>query len=391
MRLVVSILLSTIGGVGVWSYVVVLPTVQAEFGIARASASLPYTLITVGFAIGGVLMGRLADRVGVVVPLIIGAAGLGLGYTAAALASSFWLVAIAHGVLIGMFGTASSFGPLMADVSHWFVRRRGLAVSLAASGNYVAGAVWPPIVQHFTETVGWRQTYIGVGIFCFVAMIPLALLLRRRRVTNQAEEAAQPVALQNSLGISPTTLQILLAVASFSCCVAMSMPQVHIVAYCGDLGYGIERGAQMLSLMLGLGIVSRVTSGFVADRLGGIATLLIGSVMQALALTLYLGFSGLGSLFVISGIFGLFQGGIVPSYAIIIREYFSPREAATRVGVVLMTSLFGMAFGGWVSGVIFDLTGSYTAAFANGLAWNLWHLALALWLLMRRGPRPQFA
>jgi MFS family permease len=376
--------------VGVWSYVVVLPTVQAEFGLARASASLPYTLITIGFAIGGVLMGRLSDRVGVVIPLIIGAGGLGFGYIAAGLATTFWQVAIAHGLVIGLLGSSASFGPLMADVSHWFVRRRGLAVSLAASGNYVAGAVWPPIIQHFTETVGWRQTYIGIGIFCLVAVIPLALLLRRR-APHQADDASRTAAAPASLGMSPNTLQILLAIASFSCCVAMSMPQVHIVAYCGDLGYGIERGAQMLSLMLGLGIVSRVASGFVADRLGGVATLLIGSVMQALALTLYLGFSGLGSLFVISGIFGLFQGGIVPSYAIIIREYFSPREAATRVGVVLMASLFGMAFGGWVSGVIFDLTGSYTAAFANGLAWNLWHLSLALWLLMRRGPRPQFA
>jgi MFS family permease len=391
MRLVVSMLLSTIGGVGVWSYVVVLPTVQAEFGIARADASLPYTLITIGFAVGGVLMGRLADRVGIVVPLIIGGLGLGAGYVAVGFATTFWQVAVLHGVLIGMLGTSASFGPLMADVSHWFVRRRGLAVSLAASGNYLAGAIWPPVVQHFVETAGWRAAYIGIGIFCFVTMAPLALLLRRRRSEHQAVAATASASARSALGLSPNTLQMLLSIASFSCCVAMSMPQVHIVAYCGDLGYGVARGAEMLSLMLGLGIVSRIASGFVADRLGGIATLLIGSLMQATALTLYLGFSGLGSLFVISGLFGLFQGGIVPSYAIIVREYFPPAEAGTRVGVVLMASLFGMAFGGWVSGVIFDLTGSYAAAFANGLAWNLWHLALALWLLMRRGPRPQFA
>jgi MFS family permease len=391
MRLVVSMLLSTIGGVGVWSYVVVLPTVQAEFGIARADASLPYTLITIGFAVGGVLMGRLADRVGIVVPLIIGGLGLGAGYVAVGFATTFWQVAVLHGVLIGMLGTSASFGPLMADVSHWFVRRRGLAVSLAASGNYLAGAIWPPVVQHFVETAGWRAAYIGIGIFCFVTMAPLALLLRRRRSEHQAVAATASASARSALGLSPNTLQMLLSIASFSCCVAMSMPQVHIVAYCGDLGYGVARGAEMLSLMLGLGIVSRIASGFVADRLGGIATLLIGSLMQATALTLYLGFSGLGSLFVISGLFGLFQGGIVPSYAIIVREYFPPAEAGTRVGVVLMASLFGMAFGGWISGVIFDLTGSYAAAFANGLAWNLWHLALALWLLMRRGPRPQFA
>ena len=189
--------------------------------------------------------------------------------------------------------------------------------------------------------------------------------------------------MQDSLGLSPNALQGILCVAGLACCVAMSMPQVHIVAYGGDLGYGVARGAEMLSLMMAFGIVSRVGSGFIADRVGGLRTLLLGSALQGVALVLYALFDGLTSLYVISALFGLFQGGIVPSYAIIVREYFSPREAATRLGIILMATLFGMAFGGWMSGVIFDYTGSYRAAFLNGIAWNALNVAIALWLIAR--------
>ena len=180
---------------------------------------------------------------------------------------------------------------------------------------------------------------------------------------------------------------VLLCVAGIACCVAMSMPQVHIVAYCGDLGYGPARGAEMLSMMLGFGLISRIAGGFIADRIGGVATLLISSVLQGVALFLYLLFDGLVSLYVISALFGLFQGGIVPMYAIIVREYFAPQEAGTRLGVVLMATLVGMALGGWMSGVIFDLTGSYQAAFLNGLGWNLVNVSIMLWLLLRAGRR----
>jgi len=188
---------------------------------------------------------------------------------------------------------------------------------------------------------------------------------------------------QGTLGLSPNALMALLALAGVACCVAMSMPQVHIVAYCGDLGYGVARGAEMLSLMLGFGIVSRVASGFVADRIGGVATLLIGSVLQGVALLLYLLFDGLASLYVISALFGLFQGGIVPMYAVIVRAYFPPRLTGTLVGIVIMATIAGMALGGWLSGAIFDHTGSYWQAFAHGLAWNLLNGTIAVFLLMR--------
>jgi len=391
LRLGVAVLLGTIGGVGMWSVVVALPTIQADFGVARADASLPYTLAMLGFAGGGVLMGRLADRFGIAVPLALGTLALGLGYLAVGYSSTLWQVAIAHGLLIG-FGCSATFGPLIADISHWFVRRRGIAVAVAASGNYLAGTLWPPVVQHFIAAQGWRATHIGIGAFVLVSMLPLTYFLRRRMAAHHTEAASQSAARrQAGLPFSAVTLQVLLCIAGLACCVAMSMPQVHIVAYCGDLGYGAARGAEMLSLMLGFGIVSRIASGFIADRIGGVRTLLLGSVLQGTALFLYLFFDGLASLYVISALFGLFQGGIVPSYAIIVREYFSPREAGTRVGLVLMATLIGMALGGWMSGAIFDLSGSYQAAFLNGLGWNLLNVSIAAWLLLRSRGRPLLA
>ena len=386
IRLGVAILLSTIGGVGLWSVVVALPAVQAEFGVARADASLPFTLTTIGFAFGGIFMGRLADRFGVVVPLICGAVFLALGFVISSYAATLWQFALAQGLLIG-FGSSVTFGPMMADISHWFVRRRGIAVAICAAGNYFAGAIWPPIVQHFIASEGWRATQAGIGIFCVVTMIPLAFTLRGRAAPMETAVSHSFAGAREDLGVPPNVLQALLIVAAVACCVAMAMPQVHIVAYCGDLGYGVARGAEMLSAMLLFGIVSRIGSGFIADRIGGLRTLLLGSVLQGVALALFLGFDGLVSLYVISALFGLFQGGIVPSYAIIVREYFSPREAGTRVGVVLMASLFGMALGGWMSGLVFDLTGSYHAAFINGLLWNFLNVAIVLWLLTRPSQR----
>ena len=383
LRLAVAVGLSTLGGVGMWSFMVALPAIQADFAIGRGEASLPFTLAMIGFACGGVFMGKLADHFGIAVPLLLGTGLLTLGYLAVGLSSSVWQVALAHGLLIGL-GCSATFGPLMADTSHWFVRRRGIAVAIAASGNYLAGTLWPPIVQHFIASHGWRATHTGLGNFLVVTMLPLVFLLRKRVVHHHsAADSANFARRQASMPFSPMTLQVLLLIAGVSCCVAMSMPQVHIVAYCGDLGYGVARGAEMLSLMLGFGIISRVASGFIADRIGGVRTLLLGSVLQGAALVMYLMFDGLISLYVISALFGLFQGGIVPSYAIIVREYFSPKEAGTRVGLCLMATLLGMALGGWLSGVIFDLTGSYQAAFLNGIGWNLVNVTIMSWLLIR--------
>jgi MFS family permease len=389
MRLTAAVVLGTIGSVGMWSVPVALPAVQAEFAIARGSAALPFTLAMMGFAFGGVVTGRLSDRHGIVLPLAVGAAAVSMGYVAAGFAGNLWLFALAY-ALIG-FGTSATFGPMMADLSQWFTRRRGIAVAVVSSGNYIGGTIWPPVIEHFIAQDGWRTAHMGVGIFCAIASLPLLLAMRRRTPAHSASVGATALAAQGSLGISPNALQTLLCVAGLACCVAMSMPQVHIVAYCGDLGYGPAHGAEMLSVMLGFGIVSRLATGLIADRVGGLPTLLMGSTLQGVALLLYLFFDGLTSLFVISALFGLFQGGIVPSYAIIVREYFPPREAGTRIGLVIMATLFGMALGGWMSGAIFDYAGSYRAAFANGLAWNLVNVTIATWLLWRGTRKMAFA
>src|SRR5256712_2644044 len=393
IRLAVSLALSTIGGVGMWSVVVALPAVQSEFGVARGDASLPYTLTMIGFGLASILMGRLADRFGIMVPVITGTIAMALGYAGAASAHSLWLYALSQGLLIGA-GSAATFAPLLAHVSLWFARRRGIAIAIFASGNYLAGTVWPPIVQHFIQSAGWRQTYFGIALFCLASMLPLALFLRRPSPLVELElsrsRAASPVA-THALGLSSGALQTLLIVAGLCCCVAMSMPQVHLVAYCSDLGYGAARGAQMLSLMLACGIVSRLTFGFICDRIGGLRTLLLGAGLQCVAPLLFLPLDGPLSLYVVSALFGLFQGGIVPSYAIIVREYFPSREAGARVGAVITATLFGMALGGWMSGAIFDLTGSYKAAFVNGILFNVVNVSIALFLLRRAMARPAFA
>jgi len=390
LRLVATVFLSTIGGVGMWSVVVALPAVQSDFGIPRGEAALPFTLAMLGLAVGGVAMGRLLDRVGILGPVGLGAVTLGVGYVAAASARSPMIFALAHAV-IG-FGSSATFGPLMADISEWFVRRRGVAVTLCSAGNYFAGALWPPIVQHAIASYGWRAAYAAIGPLCGTAMLMIAFAALRRHAPIASGIASGPrVVSAGTLGLSPGALQTVLAIASVCCCVAMSMPQVHIVAYCGDLGYGVARGADMLALMMAFGIVGRILSGVIVDRVGGLRTLMLGSALQGIALLMYLFFDGLFSLYAISALFGLFQGGIVPSYAIIVREYFPAKEAGTRVGIVLMASLLGMALGGWMSGYIFDATGSYQAAFVNGIAWNAVNATIVLWLLYRRRSRIAFA
>ena len=351
-----------------WSVVVALPVVQAEFGANRGTASLAFTMVMLGFGLGQVITGKISDRYGIVAAIGVGIGILGLGYLGAGLSSSIWQFILVH-FAIGL-SSAATFGPLMAEASHWFDRYRGLAVAIAASGNYIGGTIWPPLVNFGMETIGWRTTHIAIGIFTAVAMTLALIGLRLLMGAGVRRDHVNAPPPRLDLKLSTNALTVILSLASISCCVAMSMPQVHIVAYCGDLGYGVARGAEMLSLMLGFGIISRIGSGFLADRIGGIRTLLIGSIAQGTALLFYLFFDSLTSLYIISAMFGLFQGGIVPSYAIIVRETMPASEAATRVGIV-----------------IFDATGSYAAAFANGVAWNALNISIMLLLLLRARQR----
>ena len=382
-RLAVSLVIATAGNAGMWAIVVVMPAVQAEFGVDRADASLPYVATMLGFALGNLLIGRAVDRVGIT-PALIGAALLIGMSTAAAAASPSVGVLTAVQFAIGL-GTAAGFAPLIADISLWFVRRRGIAVAIAASGNYLAGVFWPVVLRGVLEEDGWRAAYLVLAVASVLVVVPLALLLRRKLPVDALSGASGggPAGAVADAGMSPRALAWLIALAGVACCVAMAMPQVHIVALCVDLGFGPAVGAEMLALMLLAGVVSRLAFGMLADRLGGVRTVLIGSALQALALFLYLPFDGLTSLYLVSLVFGLAQGGIVPGYAIIVREYLPAREAGARVGFVMMATILGMALGGWMSGWIFDVTGSYQVAFLNGIVWNGLNIAILAFLLLR--------
>ncbi len=364
-----------------WSVIVVLPAVQQEFGVDRAGASFPYSMTMVGFALGNVFVGRVVDRMGLARPMALSGGVLAASYLLASQVETITLFAVLQ-LCIGA-GGAVCFGPFLADISHYFQRFRGLAVGLAASSNYLAGTLWPFFIESFLREESWREAYMGIGLICLGVMTPLAWFLRRPDAPGASPASSGSGAPLLHSPLSSGQIQVLLIFAGIGCCVAMSMPQVHIVALCSDLGYGVAVGAEMLSLMLACGIFSRLASGLLADRVGGVRALLLGSFLQCLALILYLPTDGLTSLYVVSAVFGLSQGGIVPSYTIIIREYLPAREAGARVGIVIMATVFGMALGGWLSGKIFDWTGSYQAAFLNGIGWNLMNLILIGTLLIR--------
>jgi MFS family permease len=387
IRMVICLALASIGGIGIWAGIITLPVIQQEFGVDRSGGALPYTLTMIGFAIGGILMGRVADRFGVMLPMIISTLTLSAGFILSAMAPTYWTYIAAQAGLIGLLGTSTTFGPLVADISLWFKKHRGIAVAVVASGNYLAGAIWPKILTWSVAEYGWRTSFTAIGILILVTMLPLSLLLRPR--ADMAEQSATSNATAPQTGTP--FVQALLVLAGLACCVAMSMPQVHLIAYCVDMGYGPARGAEMLSLLLGFGVVSRLISGVMSDKIGGLNTLLIGSVLQCLALLLYIPFNGVTSLYLVSALFGLSQGGIVPSYALIVRDHFPAKEAGTRISLVLTATVLGMALGGWISGEIFDRTGSYTMAFVHGIAWNLLNMAIAFWLLQRRRGVPKLA
>ncbi len=386
MRLGITLGVASVGNAGMWVSIMVMPSVQAEFGVDRADAALPYTATMIGYALGNLLLGRAVDRFGASKTLVAAAFLISSGLVLATLAPTILLLALCQ-LLIGI-GNAASFGPILADISHWFLRRRGIAVAIAASGNYLAGAIWPFVLSGRLASDGWTGVYQVLAWVTLVAMIPGALALWRR-LPEAARVQADLMARGNRAkgGFSPRVVQWMLVAAGLGCCVAMSMPQVHIVAYCVDLGYGPAVGAEMLSLMLLAGVASRIVSGFVADWLGGVPTLLIGSGLQCLALFLYLPAGGMVSLYLVSMVFGLSQGGIVPSYAVIVREYMPAREAGARVGVVIFATILGMALGGWMAGWIYDRTGSYDLAFINGIGWNVLNIAIIATILVaaRRG------
>ena len=382
LRLTLCIIAGTVINIGMWAAILVLPNIQSDFGIDRADASAAFTMAMVGFALGNLVLGSWVDRYGIA-PILAGCAVLAsVCYALSALAPSIWIFAALQ-LPIG-FATGAGFGPLIADVSHWFRRYRGIAIAGTACGNYISGTIWPLVLKGPIADEGWRFAFVIIAIACTLLILPVAWMLRQKQKGPAGRMKLEPP--HKTIPLKSWQLTALLLVAGFGCCMAMAMPQVHIVAYCVDLGFGAGVGAEMLSLMLAAGIASRLLSGWLADRIGGVPTLLIGSVLQGLALFLYIPFNGLASLYIVSLIFGLSQGGIVPSYAMIVREYLPAEEAGKRIGVVMVATVAGMAVGGWASGFIFDLTGSYRMAFIHGIAWNILNMAIMVFILLQSRP-----
>ena len=327
VRLLASLLLMTIAGSAMYAAILVLEPAAEEFGTGRGAGSMPYTLFMIGFGLGGIMMGRLSDRFGIAATALLASLCLPAGLLFAARATELWHFSVSLGVLCGLFGMSATFAPVASDISHWFSARRGLALGIVISGTYVAGAVWPPVLQHWIDTHGWRATFQGLGNLTLFTMLPLGIVLYRpARIDRSDGSVTRNGSRPHPLGFSGRSLQGLLCIAGIGCCAAMAMPQVHIVPLVLDLGFDAVHGARMLALMLGFGVVSRLVSGWISDRIGGLKTLLLGSALQGLVIFAYLFAGGLTALYVLAVAFGLSQGGIVPSYTMIIRALFPRRR-----------------------------------------------------------------
>lgn len=361
-RLTICSVIGLFINIGIWSVVVVLPEIEREFNSSRASSALPYTFTLAGFAIGNFVIGSIVDRIGIAKATIYASLLVSSNFLLCSLSDSLLIITLSH-FFLGL-GTAVGFGPLIADITHWFVKRRGIAVAIIASGNYLSGVVWSPLIGIMLSSVTWRDIYLSIAIVLPTVVIPFAFLLLNKTTKIKSDTENDFYANKTKLvKISGGRLQFLLGMAGIGCCIAMAMPQVHIVAYCVGLGFGATIGASMLSVMLASGIISRIMFGLCADRIGSLNTLILSSALQMISLIFFIPFDGMISLFVVSAIFGLSQGGIVPSYALVVRHFLPAREAGQRIGIVLMLTIFGMAIGGWMSGFIFDQTGSYKMAF----------------------------
>ena len=371
----------TLGGSAMYASVMILEPAALEFRVGRGVSSLIYAMFQIGFAFGGLAMGRFADRVGIMIPSIIGSLALATGFFIAAYGTSIGQIGIVMAFFCGFLGTSFSFAPLVADISHWFTRNRGLAIGLVFSGAYVGGAIWPPILQYYFDIQGWRDPFKDLSLFTVCTMLPLTIVFLVRTPKSGTATTLENAIVDRPLGMKPRQLQGLICAAGFGCCVAMAMPQIHIVPYVMDLGHPAIRGAEMLGLMLGFGIFSRIGSGWLSDRIGGLPTLLVGSFLQVSVLTAFLTGDSLNFLYTLSILFGLSQGGIVPSYTMILRRFFPAGEAGWRISMSFLFTLAGMAFGGWIAGVLYDLTGSYMAAFVNAIVFNIANLLIAINLI----------
>lgn len=381
----VSLVIAAVAFGALWVVAVGLKTIAGDLGGARSAPSLASSLAWFGSSVGGLMMGPLAERYGVRITSIVGGAAVCIGLLISQLGET-WQLYLGHGVFIGLLGTGSINAPLYVYVSRWFDRRRGSALALLSSGLYLAGTLWPPIFERAIAMIGWQTTMLVYGLFAAAVIIPLAIIFLKPPPETPHVAGAAGAAGETKLifGWPPNVVFALLVVAAFLCCVTMSMPQNHLVAMCTDLGYSAQSGAAMLSLLLGVGVLSRQIWGAIADRIGGLSTLLISSLLQGLAMTGFVVTQDEWGLYGVAAAFGAGFSALIPAYVLAVREYFPAREASWRVPVVLLLSGSGMATGTWLAGALYDYFGFYAPAFAAGVAFNLANFIVIATLVLRR-------
>ncbi|MDC1357299.1 MFS transporter [Pseudomonadota bacterium] len=381
-RLIIIFIMSVVGTAGMWSVVIIMPAIQSEFQLDRAASTYPYVTTMLGYGIGNVIIGRMLDKIGIKKPIIFALTLLILSYLLSTLATNvLWLSIIQF--FLG-FSAAAFFGPMMADISKFFYKRKGLAVSLVASGQHLCGAIWPFLIKDFLLDGEWRHAHLFIAFVCSIIIPILFFLIGNKKpnieMNNNTEKKEESVNSNLKLSISNRNVQTLLMFAGVFCCIAMSMPQVHIVPLCIDSGFGLAVGTEILSYMLFAAVTSRVLFGLLSDKIGPIQTLILGSTLQAISLSMFLPFDSQLSLYIVAVFFGLSQGGIVPIYAVIISKFLPSNEVAERVGLIIFATVIGMSLGGWLSGEIYDYTNSYKLAFLNGIFWNVINLSIMIYL-----------
>jgi MFS family permease len=367
--------------------VVGLRVMELDLGLPRSTLALAGALTWVGTGLGGIVMGWLADRIGVRNSVLMGAAMIASGLALCS-TGTIWALYLGQGVLIGFLGMGAIYPPLLIYVSRWFDRRRGTAIALISSGQYIAGVIWPAVFERLIAGPGWRVTYLGFAGIVLLGVVPLAALFLRpapepggtgaRRVGAKHAPAALVV------GLRPNTVQAILCIAGFCCCVPMAIPQAHLVAFCGDIGIGAATGAMMLSVLLGCAFISRQFWGAFADRHGGLKTVLAGSAFQAVSIGAFLLTQNEAGLFVVAAAYGFGFSGIIPAYVVSIRDLFPSSEASWRIPLVLFTAMSGMAFGSWFAGSLYDRFGFYAPAFGSGVTFNVINLMLVGFLILRQ-------
>jgi MFS family permease len=381
-----SFLLLVIANGALFLLIVAMKDIAASFGWPRSVPSTAYSLQFIGGGLGGIVMGWWLDKAGMGKPALLGSITIGLGAIAVSFVDSAWQLFAIYGLVIGMVGNATMFSPLVANVTRWFHRNRGMAVGLVTSGQSIAGFMWPPVFEYGLGSIGWRDTYLLYGLLGIVTMVPLSLLFRRRPPAHVARSGpSTPDAVEEDapiLNIRPNTLLALLCVAIVGCCIAMSLPLAHLKSHATDIGIEPMQAATILSILLAGSFVARAFgAGLLMARIGSLKTLFFFSFLQAATLGFLPFIDGIGVLYVVAAAFGFGYGGIGPTYPVIIRDYLSEQWAGRYTAIVIMFGTFGMAIGGWMGGFGFDVTGAYDTTFLLGVGFNLINLGIVAYLI----------